>query len=116
MRKKKLIGVGWFCVLRGANLAPGARRGIEDEGIPKSVARVLNAAKVQQEWSERKRKGGDDGQGDGPSRKRLKKGADGDNGQGQKGGTEKGKGTGKVDLRIMPGESMAHFNRYVCTE
>ena len=43
---------------RGANLAPGARRGIEYEGIPKSVARVLNAAKVQQEWSERKRKGG----------------------------------------------------------
>ena len=101
----------WF-LRRGANLAPGARRGIEDEGIPKSVARVLNAAKVQQEWSERKRKGAGDGQADAPSRKRLKKDADGDSGERQK----KGTGTGKVGLRIMPGESMARFNRYVCTE
>ncbi|PIL30420.1 hypothetical protein GSI_07607 [Ganoderma sinense ZZ0214-1] len=96
----------------GANLAPGARRAIEDEGIPKSVARVLNAAKVQQEWAERKRKGADDSQGDGPSRKRLKRDAGGDSGEGEK-KNGKGKGKGTVELRIMPGESMAHFNRRV---
>ncbi|KAI1791915.1 hypothetical protein LXA43DRAFT_888471 [Ganoderma leucocontextum] len=92
----------------GGDLAPGARRAIEDEGIPKSVARVLNAAKVQEEWAERKRKGVDDGEGDGPSRKRSRKDAGEDGG---KKGKEKEKEKG--ELRIMPGESMTHFNRRV---
>ncbi|KAI0630638.1 hypothetical protein C8Q77DRAFT_1063530 [Trametes polyzona] len=93
----------------GADLVPGVRRALEDEDIPKSAARVLNAAKIQQEWAERKRKlqgQGEDGAG--PSRKKRKSGGGG----GGSGGDGQGEG-GKTALRIQPGESIAHFNRRV---
>ncbi|KAI0676126.1 hypothetical protein C8Q78DRAFT_1075058 [Trametes maxima] len=87
----------------GNDLVPGARKSIENEEIPKSVARVLNAAKVQQEWAEKKRKAQVD-DGAGPSRKKRRR----DDADGEGGG-----GSGKPQLRIQPGESMAHFNRRV---
>ncbi|RDX51375.1 hypothetical protein OH76DRAFT_1379201 [Lentinus brumalis] len=90
----------------GSDVAPGAKKAIENEEIPKSVSRVLNAAKVRQEWAEKKRKGSED-DGAGPSRKRRKQSGTGD------GDTGGGKQTQQTQLRIMPGESMAHFNRRV---
>ncbi|KAI0832044.1 hypothetical protein BC628DRAFT_579095 [Trametes gibbosa] len=104
----------------GADLVPGVRRAIEDEDIPKSAVRVLNAAKIQQDWAEKKRKrqdehptsgiGGEDAAG--PSRKK-RKGLPGGDGQGQAEVNRGGGGSGGTTLRIQPGESMAHFNRRV---
>ncbi|KAI0690881.1 hypothetical protein C8T65DRAFT_671132 [Cerioporus squamosus] len=85
----------------GSDIAPGLKKAIENEDIPKSVARVLNAARVRQEWAEKKRKGLED-EGAGPSRKRPRRGETTDEG-----------GAKQSQLRIMPGESMAHFNRRV---
>ncbi|KAI0765637.1 hypothetical protein BD413DRAFT_482151 [Trametes elegans] len=84
----------------GDDVAPAAKRSIENEEIPKSAARVLNAAKIQQEWAEKKRKGQTD-DGAGPSRKKRRKESAG------------GEGGGETKLRIQPGESIAHFNRRV---
>ncbi|KAI0351320.1 hypothetical protein OH77DRAFT_946800 [Trametes cingulata] len=87
----------------GNDLVPGLKKSIEAEEIPKSVARVLNAAKIQQEWAEKKRKSqGEDGAG--PSRKKRRKEGMGAEGAGDGGATQ---------LRIQPGESIAHFNRRV---
>ncbi|KZT70012.1 hypothetical protein DAEQUDRAFT_709386 [Daedalea quercina L-15889] len=87
----------------GLNLPPGARHAIDNEEIPKGAARILNAAKIQEEHRQRKRKlqeGGDAGE---PSRKKRKsEGRDGEKGLG-----------GSAKLRIQPGESMTHFNRRV---
>ncbi|KAI0730507.1 hypothetical protein C8Q76DRAFT_329303 [Earliella scabrosa] len=88
----------------GNDIAPGAKRMIENEEIPKSVARVLNAARIQQEYAERKRKAREE-EGAGPSRKKRRK--DGTAAEGD------GHDDGRSHLRIMPGESMAHFNRRV---
>lgn len=82
---------------RGADLVPGVRKSIENEEIPKGAARVLNAAKIQQEFAEKKRKQRDEADGAGPSRKK------------QKGGQDEGANA----LRIKPGESIGHFNRCV---
>jgi hypothetical protein len=72
-------------------LAPG-KQNLASEPIPKSIERVLNAAKTREEYAERKRKGqaGDDG----PAQKKQ-----------------------KVDKevsrmpKIKPGESLQHFNK-----
>ncbi|KAI0691788.1 hypothetical protein C8T65DRAFT_670362 [Cerioporus squamosus] len=85
----------------GSDIAPGLKKAIENEDIPKSVAWVLNAAKVRREFAEKKRKGLED-EGVGPSRKRRRRGETTDEG-----------GAKQSQLRIMPGESMAHFNRRV---
>ncbi|EIW58109.1 uncharacterized protein TRAVEDRAFT_64729 [Trametes versicolor FP-101664 SS1] len=84
----------------GADLVPGVRKSIENEEIPKGAARVLNAAKIQQEFAEKKRKQRDEADGAGPSRKKQKGGAGGQN-------------EGANALRIKPGESIGHFNRRV---
>ncbi|GJE85422.1 hypothetical protein PsYK624_015010 [Phanerochaete sordida] len=78
----------------GTNLAPGALA-LSTEAIPKGAARVLNAAKVQAEFHQ-KRRGEDDGSR--PAKKRR---------------TEPQEGKGKAAMKIMPGESLAHFNRRV---
>lgn len=65
---------------------------------------------MQQEWHDRKRKSSEDGPreaGDGKAKKRKRKAAD-DGGDGNNGGGGEG---GKV--KIMPGESLSHFNRCV---
>ncbi|KAH9893568.1 hypothetical protein C8Q73DRAFT_836746 [Cubamyces lactineus] len=86
----------------GSDLGPGSRRSIENEDIPKSAARVLNAAKVQQEYA-KKRKGQADDGADLSRKKRKQEGVD----------AESSGAASKSQLRIMPGESMAHFNRRV---
>ena len=75
---------------------------MSNEAIPKSAARVLNAMKVQGEYR-MKRRGEDDGtQGKPKKRQRT-------DGEGQ----GRAKGKAKHNLKILPGESLAHFNRYV---
>ncbi|OSD04906.1 hypothetical protein PYCCODRAFT_1363116 [Trametes coccinea BRFM310] len=87
----------------GGDLKPGGKNSIENEEIPKGAARILNAAKVQQEYAEKKRKGLlEDGAG--PSRKKRK--TDGKEG-------EKARASSNSHLRIQPGESISHFNRRV---
>jgi hypothetical protein len=106
---------------RGTDYAPSSnqtsKRAISSEGIPKSVARVLNAAHVRQEWREKKRKlesGEDAGECDGKGKKRRV----------DRSGDAKEKGAGKAmaqhdsktknkSLGIQPGESLGHFNRRV---
>lgn len=81
------------------DLAPPKDK-LSNEPVPKSVARVLNAAHVQAEWKEKnkKRKLEEDSSGSFKKR-RTKDGSDA-------GGAQK-------MLRIQHGESLAHFNRRV---
>ncbi|KAI0364543.1 hypothetical protein BV20DRAFT_1005550 [Pilatotrama ljubarskyi] len=88
----------------GNDLVPGVKKSIEAEEIPKSVARVLNAAKIQQEWAEKKKRKAQAEDGAGPSRKKRRK----ESANGEVEG-----GSGRTQLRIQPGESIAHFNRRV---
>ncbi|KAI0794634.1 hypothetical protein C8Q74DRAFT_587445 [Fomes fomentarius] len=104
----------------GNDLAPptagaaAAKRALESEDVPKSVARVLSAAKTRREFAERRKRkaqGVDvdldtDGGGEAGRHRKRRKGADG--------GMRTGDGDGgSGELKIMPGESMAHFNRRV---
>jgi hypothetical protein len=102
---------------RGSDYAPSSnqssKQAISSEGIPKSAARVLNAAHVRQEWREKKRKlesGEDIGERDRNGKKRRVDGS----------GDAKGKTMAHHDsktknksLGIQPGESLGHFNRCV---
>ena len=91
------------CAAFNSDLAPPrSKDALSNEAIPKGAARILNAAKVQQEYAERKRKvqdGGEDlGKGN-PKKKRRR--------TNEEGGKEKE----KEKIKIKPGESMAHFSR-----
>ncbi|RPD57212.1 hypothetical protein L226DRAFT_536630 [Lentinus tigrinus ALCF2SS1-7] len=109
----------------GSDLAPSPglknlKKAIESEGVPKSVARVLNAAHIQQEWAQKKKRKGLLEDEAGPSRKRRRQGERGDGLGGGEGAGIPTRGSGKqsqtqlqLQLRITPGESMAHFNRRV---
>ncbi|KAH9001615.1 hypothetical protein EDB92DRAFT_1827798 [Lactarius akahatsu] len=97
---------------RGADLAPpGAGNGttLSTEAIPKSISRVLEAARIRAEYRQKKRarqleEGAHDG-GDGHAptlakgKKRRRAAADSD--------------AGKSTIGIQPGESLKHFNRRV---
>ncbi|KAH9939475.1 hypothetical protein B0H21DRAFT_756798 [Amylocystis lapponica] len=91
----------------GSDLPP-AVRAISNEAIPKSVARVLNAAQVRKEWSEKNNKRepreGQDPPHVQPASGRKRKRKDGNNEETQ---------AKKAKITIQPGESMAHFNRRV---
>ena len=73
-------------------MAP-ARDLLNDEPIPKSVARVLNAAKIREEYKAKKRKNEEEGGLAGSEKRR------------------KIEETAKSKLTIKPGESIQHFNR-----
>ena len=93
-----------FDIRRGSDIAP-ARDSLSHEAIPKGAARILNAARIQQDWKDKKRKraeGAEDGPKDG-KRQRVR----GDDEGGQRGGRHGG------GIKIQPGESLAHFNRRV---
>jgi hypothetical protein len=79
---------------------------------------VLNAWVVQEGYKKKKRKlgGADDGEGGvAMSRKKQKttEAGGGSEGEDRKSGATRRK-DGKVDMKIQPGESLAHFNRCVC--
>jgi hypothetical protein len=115
--------------LRGADLAPlghqGRNRGLADESIPKSVLRVLDAAKIRAEYRQKRKlpeaKANDDND-DGPTSKKRRRttrpaAKGGDTSRNVKG--LKGKGKGKwsrgetTTIKIQPGESLRAFNRCV---
>ena len=86
-------------ISRGTNSAP-EKTSISKEEIPNSVSRVLNAAKIQQEERAKQKRSSEDTGLDGATRKKQKK-------------AHKDDDSNTSDLRIKPGESLAHFNRYV---
>ncbi|KAH6907657.1 hypothetical protein BKA70DRAFT_1489793 [Coprinopsis sp. MPI-PUGE-AT-0042] len=77
---------------QGTDWAPG-KESIANEPLPKSAHRILNAVKIQQEFKANKRKRQDEDERKGAAAKRKK--------------------LEKTSLKIMPGESMQHFNRRV---
>ncbi|KAF5345673.1 hypothetical protein D9758_013067 [Tetrapyrgos nigripes] len=81
----------------------GSKGDIANEAIPKSLARVLNAAKVREDFKEKKRKNGfdeDDEQGGGGKRRKV---------NGKEGKTKDRNGVSG----ILPGESLQHYNKRV---
>jgi hypothetical protein len=106
------------CAHRGRDLAPESSRALASESIPKRISRVLDAARIRDEFRKRKAlelEGGDNG----PAAKKHRGSiAAGGSCREPRGKTSKGKKTandkGKDETpRIQPGESLAHFNRYV---
>ena len=86
---------------RSIDLAPG-KDTLNNEGIPKSATRVLNAAKIREEWrSKRKRLESDSGKHENKRRK-VHSGDDKDS-----------TSLGKIHSgwKIQPGEPIQHFNR-----
>jgi len=67
---------------------------MSSEPIPKSIARVLNAARTHEDYASRKRKG--DAEDEGQQKKRKLSQDDPSRMQ-----------------KIQPGESLQHFNKYV---
>ncbi|KAG6845938.1 hypothetical protein H0H93_015961, partial [Arthromyces matolae] len=88
----------------GDNLAP-QKQSLNNEPIPKAVARVLNAEKIREQFRLKKRAHEEDG--DPKGNKRRKVGDDTNNARSKK----EAKATSK--LAIKPGESIQHFNRRV---
>ena len=90
---------------RGTDLAP-PRANSTTEGIPKSVSRVLDAARIRAEYRQKKRARllEEDGGADAPTtlakaKKRCR--ATGDSDQ----------ATTTTTIKIKPGESLKHFNQ-----
>lgn len=88
-------------------MAP-SKQDISSEAIPKSLARVLDASKLREEYKSGKRKNEDDGLHV-PKAKRTKlestaSGKKKDNGK---------KPEGNLSIKIRPGESLQHFNKCV---
>ncbi|TFY66919.1 hypothetical protein EVG20_g4174 [Dentipellis fragilis] len=75
---------------------------LANEGIPKSASRILNAAKIRDDFKKRKVQGDDQA---GPAKKRRRPSTDIE-------GVTKAKTKGK-QIAIKPGETLAHFNRRV---
>jgi len=111
---------------RGADLAPlGGNSGISTERIPKSVARVLDAARIRAKYREKRTRLHVEEEANThndmdtsklpPTKKRRTDAAAGT--EKSKGLAAKGKGKGKDQsngtIEIQPGESLKHFNRRV---
>ncbi|KAL1680165.1 hypothetical protein EV122DRAFT_262798 [Schizophyllum commune] len=77
---------------QGHDLIP-AKYSLSEEAIPKSAARVLNAAKVQAEYRAKKRSSEDDGSQGKAKRRKVDSSTSG--------------------MSIKPGESLTHFNKRV---
>jgi hypothetical protein len=113
-------------LIRGADLAPpggnsNGTGGISTERIPKSAARVLDAARIRAEYRKKRawlqNEGADakDVHTSGaiskpppPKKRRTDAGA----GTGAEKSRAKGKGHPVDTIEIKPGESLKHFNRY----
>ncbi|KAG5651456.1 hypothetical protein H0H81_008592 [Sphagnurus paluster] len=91
---------------RGDDLAP-TNDSLSNEPIPKALSRVLNAAKVREEWKIKKRKLEEDGDSKSSDKRRKLD----DDEKNTKSKRKESKATSK--LTIKPGESIQHFNRRV---
>ena len=98
--------------LRGTDLAPpgAGSTALSTEGIPKSVSRVLDAARIRAEYRQKKRARlhEEDGGADAPTtpakaKKRRRAAIDSDVGDKAASST--------MTIEIRPGESLKHFNR-----
>lgn len=100
----------WIHVIRGKDIAPSGN--LSTEGIPKSVSRILDAAKIRGDFKQRKRTALDDPL-DGSGRpKKKRKQAVGDASSEKDGAATNVKGKEKAaEIKIKPGETLAHFNR-----
>ncbi|KAF6759157.1 hypothetical protein DFP72DRAFT_793758, partial [Ephemerocybe angulata] len=78
---------------QGSELAPTAKDSIANEGIPKSAQRILNGFQIREDYKKRKM------QGDGEEAK--------------EGGKRRKTESAAEQLKILPGESIQHFNRRV---
>lgn len=90
---------------KGTDNAPSGADAIQNEVIPKAFARVLNAEKIRDDFhtKQKKRKlDGEEGDGDRPGKKKKTTTA-------KKGGEKAA--DAKKELKILPGESLAHFNK-----
>ena len=101
--------------LRGTDLAPpgAGSTALSTEGIPKSVSRVLDAAKIRAEYRQKKRARLHevDGGVDAPTtlaKAKNRRRAAADSGVGDKAATT-------ATIEIRPGESLKHFNRCAFT-
>jgi len=74
----------------------GEKGDISNEAIPKSLARVLNAAKIRDDYKERKRMIDEDTQGNAGKKRKID------------GKDEKAK---NGVSGILPGESLQHYNK-----
>lgn len=81
---------------RGHNLPP--KHLGNEETVPKSVARILNAEKIRLEFREKKRKIDEPNGDDSPQLKRSRLSSDVNSRKGEM-------------LKIQPGETIAHFNK-----
>ncbi|KAJ6616336.1 hypothetical protein B0H10DRAFT_1799678 [Mycena sp. CBHHK59/15] len=86
---------------KGADLAPSRGDALSSEPLPKGLARALNAVQVRADFRAKRKQAGGGEDGGAPRKKRRK--VDGDGG-------EKGEAQ-----RILPGETLAHFNKRVET-
>jgi hypothetical protein len=91
-------------------MAPGKQL-LSQEAIPKSFARVINASKIREEWMAKKRKLEEPAHASHVD-KRRKLTADQDQ-RAQNLDNKMGEKLSTSHLKIKPGESMQHFNRYV---
>ncbi|PPR05068.1 hypothetical protein CVT24_010255 [Panaeolus cyanescens] len=92
---------------QGSDLAPQkSSASLQNEPIPKSAHRILNAMAIREEFK-KKRKAGEELEGGGGKRRK----GDGNN-TGKPSGAKDGKKQ-ESKLRIMPGESIQHFNKRV---
>ncbi|KAF8648985.1 hypothetical protein AX16_006099 [Volvariella volvacea WC 439] len=92
----------------GNDLAPG-KQSITTEAIPKSAARVLNAAKIRAEYAAKKRKREEEEPTNDSAKKQKRDDGKEKSGKGVEGkSTKDGQG-----MKIQPGESMQHFVRRV---
>jgi hypothetical protein len=91
------------------------------EAVPKSLSRVLNAAKIRSDWKERKRKR-EESEDDGRSSANKRGKTDSEKGlvarnasigkrRLGKGKAETNAGVKTVNLAIQRGETLAHFNK-----
>ncbi|KAJ3747435.1 hypothetical protein DFH05DRAFT_1479883 [Lentinula detonsa] len=87
---------------KGSDLAPSQLQlSLSQEAIPKSLSRVLNAAKVREEWRKRKLEDGETEEKNGTKKKQKL--------------NEKTHSKTKTKS-IMPGESLQHYNKRVETD
>jgi hypothetical protein len=81
---------------RGTDLAPNrSKDALSSEPLPKSFARAINAAQVRADFRAKRKLGEGEGE-DGPKKAKRRK-------------VESGVG----EAKIRPGETLAHFNKYV---
>ncbi|KAF8636216.1 hypothetical protein AX17_003702 [Amanita inopinata Kibby_2008] len=95
---------------RGSDLAP-EKQSLSNEAIPKSAARVLNAAKIREEWKSTKRQLDSDDGVRGKKRRKVDSTSDGNTTRSSSG--KKQEKARLSQFKIQPGEPIQHFNRRV---